>query len=91
MNLKYMKVSLFEISYKKKKKKKKRTFHDILIYWDAPVNCKHTISCQFLKQHIPIFFPIWQTSFVFLYLFSLCILIRTGQHHQKIYSVENIE
>ncbi len=33
MNLKYMKVSLFEISYKKKKK----NFHDILIYWDAPV------------------------------------------------------
>ncbi len=31
MNLKYMKVSLFEISYKKK------LFHDILIYWDAPV------------------------------------------------------
>ncbi len=31
MNLKYMKVSLFEISYKKK------YFHDILIYWDAPV------------------------------------------------------
>ncbi len=29
MNLKYMKVSLFEISYKKK--------NDILIYWDAPV------------------------------------------------------
>ncbi len=32
MNLKYMKVSLFEITYKKK-----LTFHDILIYWDAPV------------------------------------------------------
>ncbi len=32
MNLKYMKVSLFEISYKKK-----MNFHDILIYWDAPV------------------------------------------------------
>ncbi len=32
MNLKYMKVSLFEITYKKK-----WTFHDILIYWDAPV------------------------------------------------------
>ncbi len=31
MNLKYMKVSLFEISYKKK-----WTFSDILIYWDAP-------------------------------------------------------
>ncbi len=30
MNLKYMKVSLFEITYKK-------NFHDILIYWDAPV------------------------------------------------------
>ncbi len=30
MNLKYMKVSLFEITYKK-------LFHDILI-WDAPVN-----------------------------------------------------
>ncbi len=34
MNLKYMKVSLFEISYKKK------LFHDILIYWDAPVSDK---------------------------------------------------
>ncbi len=33
MNLKYMKVSLFEISYKKK-----ITFHNILIYWDAPVD-----------------------------------------------------
>ncbi len=32
MNLKYMKVSLFEISYKKKE-----LLHDILIYWDAPV------------------------------------------------------
>ncbi len=31
-DLKYMKVSLFEISYKKK-----LLFHDILIYWDAPV------------------------------------------------------
>ncbi len=33
MNLKYMKVSLFEISYKKKNE----LFHDILIHWDAPV------------------------------------------------------
>ncbi len=33
MNLKYMKVSLFEISYKKNE-----LFHDILIYWDAPVS-----------------------------------------------------
>ncbi len=32
MNLKYMKVSLFEISFKKNE-----LFHDILIYWDAPV------------------------------------------------------
>ncbi len=32
MNLKYMKVSLFEISYKKNE-----LFHVILIYWDAPV------------------------------------------------------
>ncbi len=32
MNLKYMKVSLFEISYKKNE-----LFHDILIYWDASV------------------------------------------------------
>ncbi len=32
MNLKYLKVSLFEITYKKK-----WTFHDILIHWDAPV------------------------------------------------------
>ncbi len=32
MNLKYMKVSLFEITYKKNE-----LFHDILIYWDAPV------------------------------------------------------
>ncbi len=34
MNLKYMKVSLFEITYKKKNE----LFHDILIYWDAPVH-----------------------------------------------------
>ncbi len=33
MNLKYMKFPLFEISYKKKK----LLFHNILIYWDAPV------------------------------------------------------
>ncbi len=32
MNLKYMKVSLFE-----KLQEKKLLFHDILIYWDAPV------------------------------------------------------
>ncbi len=32
MNLEYMKVSLFEISYKKKE-----LFHDILFFWDAPV------------------------------------------------------
>ncbi len=32
MNLKYLKVSLFEITYKKNE-----LFHDILIYWDAPV------------------------------------------------------
>ncbi len=32
MNLEYMKVSLFEISYNKKK-----NFHDIQIFWDAPV------------------------------------------------------
>ncbi len=31
MNLKYMKVSLFE------KLQEKMNFHDILIYWDAPV------------------------------------------------------
>ncbi len=34
MNLKYMKVSLFEITYKKDF----LLFHNILIYWDAPVN-----------------------------------------------------
>ncbi len=33
MNLKYMKVSLFEITYKEKNE----LFHDILINWDAPV------------------------------------------------------
>ncbi len=33
MNLKYMEVSLFEITYKKK-----LLFHDILIYWDALVS-----------------------------------------------------
>ncbi len=32
MNLEYMKVSLFEISYKNNE-----LFHDILIFWDAPV------------------------------------------------------
>ncbi len=32
MNLEYMKVSLFEISYEKKK-----LFHEIQIFWDAPV------------------------------------------------------
>ncbi len=32
MNLEYMKVSLFEISYKKN-----LLFHDIQIVWDAPV------------------------------------------------------
>ncbi len=36
MNLKYMKVSLFEITYKKK-----WIFHDILIYWDAPALLQH--------------------------------------------------
>ncbi len=35
MNQKYMKVSLFEITYKNKKNE---LFHDILIYWDAPVH-----------------------------------------------------
>ncbi len=33
MNLKYMKVSLFEISYKKKKK----NFHHVLIFFNWPV------------------------------------------------------
>ncbi len=32
MNLKYMNVSLFEITYKKNE-----LFHDILIHWNAPV------------------------------------------------------
>ncbi len=32
MNLKYMKVSHFEML------QKKDIFHDILIYWDAPVH-----------------------------------------------------
>ncbi len=32
MNLKYMKVSLFEISYKKK-----MNFNNIQIFWDVPV------------------------------------------------------
>ncbi len=36
MNLKYMKVSLFEML-----QEKMNFFHDILIYWDAPV---HVIS-----------------------------------------------
>ncbi len=36
MNLEYMKVSLFEIS-----KKKKNFFHDILIFWDAPVSVQN--------------------------------------------------
>ncbi len=35
MNLEYMKVSLSEISYKKRE-----LFHDILIFWDAPVYMK---------------------------------------------------
>ncbi len=38
---KIMKVSLFEISYKKK-----WTFHDILIYWDAPV---HLYKCIYMN------------------------------------------
>ncbi len=45
MNLKYMKVSIFEITFKKK-----IIFYDILIYWDAPVveECEYlsTVSAQ---------------------------------------------
>ncbi len=46
MYLKYMKVSLFEISYKKKNE----LFHDILIYWDAPVlyDCLDYAECMWL-------------------------------------------
>ncbi len=44
MNLKYIKVSLFEISYKKKK------FTKIHIYWDAPVYEKEC-SMQ-LNKHL---------------------------------------
>ncbi len=43
MNLKYMKVSLFEITYKKKM--------NFLIYWDAPV-CLEPSSSFALKQNI---------------------------------------
>ncbi len=45
MNLKYMKVSLFEISYKKK-----WTFHHILIFWDVPV-CSHLFSYHLVMRH----------------------------------------
>ncbi len=38
MNLKYMQDSLFEMTHKKK-----WTFHDIKIYWDAPVYTTHNI------------------------------------------------
>ncbi len=38
-----MKVSLFEISYKKK------LFHDIIIYWDAPVYI-NTNTCVYLRK-----------------------------------------
>ncbi len=44
MNLKYMKVSLIEISYKKKYNKLQELFHDILIYWDAPVHPQNKIK-----------------------------------------------
>ncbi len=41
----YMKVSLFEIS-----KRKNELFHDILIYWDAPVYdlfwCEHYLTVK---------------------------------------------
>ncbi len=44
---KYMKVSLFEITYKKK-----WTFHNILIYWYAPVDDlkanKHELKVSFM-------------------------------------------
>ncbi len=42
MNLKYMKVSLFEISYKKK------LFHHIHIFWDA-----HVLYCLFVFNAMP--------------------------------------
>ncbi len=42
MNLKYMTVSLFEITYKKNE-----LFHDILINWDAPVSLLIRILWQF--------------------------------------------
>ncbi len=45
MNLKYMKVSLFEISYKKKNE----LFHDILIYWDAPVYAINILIERFIS------------------------------------------
>ncbi len=44
MNLKYMKVSLFEITYKKK-----ITFHNILIYWDTPVSDDQRTDMQIQK------------------------------------------
>ncbi len=47
MNLEYMKVSLFEMSYnkkKKKKKKKKELSRYSNFFLDAPVNTIHSIS-----------------------------------------------
>ncbi len=61
MNLKYMKVSLFEITYKKK-----GLFHDILIYWDEPVYKKRNIFLHMnMKANIPIIMKIG-----FLYVFN---------------------
>ncbi len=45
MNLKYMKVSIFEISYKKKLV----PFYDILIYWDAPVMAAENAALSLQK------------------------------------------
>ncbi len=46
MNLKYMKISLFEISLQEKM----NFFHNILIYWDAPV---YQIKTNFISLSPP--------------------------------------
>ncbi len=52
MNLEYMKVSLFEIS-----EKTKELFHDIQIFWDAPVIPMHVLILP-----LTVFDHMWQMA-----------------------------
>ncbi len=71
MNLEYMKLSLFEISYKKN-----NFFRDIQVFLDAPVYIYTVYICIYIILYIYIYIYIYILYiyiYIYIYMIYVCI------------------